>query len=74
MSGFEPETGDNMGKVADNVERKIEHLETKHRFLSNAVAALESRTHLSEDDQQRVHQLKKEKLAAKDALSGLRRG
>lgn len=63
-----------MGKVAENVERRIEHLQTKHRFLSNAVDALESRAHLSEDDQQRVHQLKKEKLAAKDALSGLKRG
>ena len=63
-----------MGKVTDNMERRIEHLETKHRFLSDAVAALESRTHLTAGDQQRVSQLKKEKLAAKDALSGLRRG
>ena len=62
-----------MGKLADNMGRKIDHLETKHRFLANAVDALESRTHLSEDDQQRVHQLKKEKLAAKDALIGLKR-
>jgi hypothetical protein len=62
-----------MGKATHNLDRTIEHLELKHRSLSHEVEALENRTHLSADDQQRVNQLKKEKLAAKDALSDLRR-
>lgn len=62
-----------MGKVANNVERQIERLELKHRSLSTEVEALENRLHLTGDDQHRVSQLKKEKLATKDALIGLKR-
>ena len=48
-------------------------LERKHAELSARVAQLESHNFLSPHEQLLVTALKKEKLAAKDALAGLKR-
>ncbi|MBT8452393.1 MAG: YdcH family protein [Deltaproteobacteria bacterium] len=50
-------------------ERQRSHLEQKHAELSERVAALDSRMSLTPAEELELHQLKKEKLYAKDALS-----
>ncbi len=49
-------------------ERQRSHLEKKHAELSERVAALDSRMSLTPSEELELHQLKKEKLWAKDAL------
>jgi len=49
-------------------ERQKSHLEKKHAALSERVAALDSRMSLTPAEELELHQLKKEKLYAKDAL------
>jgi hypothetical protein len=56
-----------------DVQFQIERLERRHGQLEAQVAGLERRLFLSGGDQLRVRSLKKEKLAAKDALADLRR-
>lgn len=49
-------------------ERQKSHLEQKHAELSERVAALDGRMSLTPDEELELHQLKKQKLQAKDAL------
>ena len=56
-----------------DVQFKIERLERRHSQLSMQVAELDRQLFLSQSEQQLVTELKKEKLAAKDALAGLKR-
>jgi len=49
-------------------ERQKSHLEKKHAELSERVAALDSRLSLTPSEELELHQLKKQKLRAKDAL------
>jgi hypothetical protein len=49
-------------------ERQKSHLEKKHAALSERVAALDSRMSLTPSEELELHQLKKQKLRAKDAL------
>jgi uncharacterized protein YdcH (DUF465 family) len=49
-------------------ERQKSHLEKKHAELSERVAALDSRISLTPAEELELHQLKKQKLYAKDAL------
>lgn len=55
-------------------EMQMNRLERKHADLSARVAELESHMFLSPHEQLLVTELKKEKLAAKDAIVGLKRG
>lgn len=55
-------------------ESKIERLERRHSQLSVQVAELDRHLFLSQTEQRLVTELKKEKLAAKDALADLKRG
>jgi hypothetical protein len=57
-----------------DLQTKIDRLERRHSQLSLQVAELDSHLFLSQTEQRLVTELKKEKLAAKDALAGLRRG
>jgi hypothetical protein len=56
------------------MQLQIDRLERRHLELAGEVANLERRQiFLSVSEQLRVRSLKKEKLAAKDALTGLKR-
>jgi len=50
------------------VERQKSHLEKKHAQLAERVAALDDRLSLTPGEELELHQLKKQKLWAKDAL------
>ncbi|MFI5306028.1 MAG: DUF465 domain-containing protein [Polyangiales bacterium] len=52
---------------------QVERLERKHVELKARIADLDRHVFLSAQEQQHLNELKKEKLAAKDALVGLRR-
>ena len=52
-------------------ERQRSHLEKKHAKLSARVQALDSRMSLTPDEELELHQLKKQKLWAKDALESV---
>jgi uncharacterized protein YdcH (DUF465 family) len=54
-------------------EKQIERLARKHAELDAEVSQIESKIHLSSDDEVHVRRLKKEKLRAKDALRSVRR-
>ncbi|MGD8863060.1 MAG: YdcH family protein [Myxococcales bacterium] len=54
------------------LQSQIDHLERKHRELSQRVEELDSHMHLTPSEQVQVATLKKRKLAAKDELSHLR--
>ena len=56
------------------LEVQIHRLERKHTALAARVAELESHLFLTTREQVLMTTLKKEKLAAKDALVDLRRG
>ena len=49
-------------------ERQKSHLEKKHAELAKRVEALDSRMSLTPSEELELHQLKKQKLRAKDAL------
>jgi hypothetical protein len=49
-------------------ERQRSHLEKKHAELAARVEALDNRLSLTPSEELELHQLKKEKLWAKDAL------
>ncbi len=55
-----------------SASKQAAHLEHKHQELKARVQELDSRLHLSVSEQVERQQLKKQKLAAKDALSHLR--
>ena len=50
------------------LERTRSHLEQKHKALAARVAELDRRLSLTPTEELELHQLKKEKLWAKDAL------
>jgi hypothetical protein len=52
---------------------QIERLERRHHALKEQIAELDSHRYLTISEQLLVHELKKEKLATKDLLVGLRR-
>ena len=52
---------------------QIERLEKRHVALKEQIAELDSHRYLTVAEQLLVHELKKEKLATKDLLVGLRR-
>lgn len=52
-------------------DRTREHLEKKHAQLAARVEALDSRRSLTPSEELELHQLKKEKLWAKDALASV---
>jgi hypothetical protein len=58
---------------ANKIEFQIDRLEKKHRHLQSKVAEYDGRVFLTSGEQNRLAELKKKKLAAKDALFGLRR-
>jgi len=49
-------------------ERQRSHLEQKHAQLAERIRALDSRRSLTPSEELELHQLKKAKLSAKDAL------
>lgn len=51
----------------------VNEVEQRHRSLAQQVDALERRAFLTPDEQRRISELKKLKLAAKDQLARLRR-
>ncbi|MCS6857071.1 MAG: YdcH family protein [Deltaproteobacteria bacterium] len=53
-------------------EKEIARLERKHQRLKELVAEYEGRLYLTPEEQRRLTELKKEKLATKDALFALR--
>jgi hypothetical protein len=55
-----------------DVQFQIDRLERRHHELKTRIAELDSHSFLSSHEQLRVAELKKEKLAAKDALVDLR--
>ncbi|MDH5672123.1 MAG: DUF465 domain-containing protein [Myxococcales bacterium] len=57
-----------------NVEQQIGRLERRHSELAARVERLDSGMYLTAEEQRRVTDLKKAKLAAKDALMALRSG
>jgi hypothetical protein len=52
---------------------QIERLERRHVALKEQIAELDGHRYLTVSEQLLVHELKKEKLATKDLLVGLRR-
>jgi hypothetical protein len=60
-------------RKADNTQFQIDRLERKHTELKAQIAEIHRRVFLSQQEQLQVTELKKEKLAAKDAIAGLRR-
>jgi hypothetical protein len=56
-----------------DVQFRIDRLERRYYELKTRVADLDRQPFLSSHEQLRVTELKKEKLATKDALAGLRR-
>ena len=63
-----------MARDRKSDEFQLSRLEQRHAALSARVAELESHVFLTQHEQLLVAALKKEKLAAKDALVGLKRG
>lgn len=55
-----------------NDEKEIDRLERRHRKLKDRVAQYEARLYLTANEQQALANLKKEKLATKDAMASLR--
>ena len=52
-------------------DRTRSHLEKKHAKLASRIEALDSRMSLTPNEELELHQLKKEKLWAKDALESV---
>lgn len=57
---------------ATDLEVQIQRFEKKHRHLQSKIAEYDGRVYLTSAEQSRLAELKKKKLAAKDALFGLR--
>ena len=55
-----------------DARKQVERLEHEHRALKHEVATIDGMTFLTAAEQIRRLQLKKRKLAAKDALESLR--
>lgn len=54
--------------ASDNVQQ----LQTRHQELAEEVRQLEKRAYLTPEEQRHITELKKQKLAAKDELFGLK--
>jgi hypothetical protein len=52
-------------------DRTRSHLEKKHAELASRIEALDSRMSLTPNEELELHQLKKRKLRAKDALESV---
>lgn len=52
---------------------RLQELQRLHRNLKEEVVRLERRAYLTPDEQRQLTELKKQKLAAKDELYGIRR-
>ena len=64
-----------MEKVTRKLDPRfqIERLERRHYALKEQIAELDGHRYLTVSEQLLVHELKKERLATKDLLVGLRR-
>ena len=60
-------------RKSDHPAAMLERLTRKHTDLSDRVAHIDGRLHLTSTDQAELNALKREKLAAKDALNALQR-
>lgn len=63
-----------MPETARGNRGRIEHLEQRHNTLSRQVDELERYRHLTAEQQFQITDLKKKKLATKDAISVLLTG
>lgn len=61
-----------MAKQTFDARSTLEHLEEQHRTLKRQVAYLDRRAFLTPAEQRKATDLKKRKLATKDAISALR--
>jgi uncharacterized protein YdcH (DUF465 family) len=57
-----------------STDSQIDRLQRRHSALKHQIATLADKRFLTVDEQEQVHELKKERLAAKDELVGLRQG
>ncbi|HEX2674443.1 MAG TPA: YdcH family protein [Polyangiaceae bacterium] len=53
---------------------RIDQLERRHSALKEQITLLDQRRYLTGEEESLVHELKKERLAAKDEITTLRRG
>ena len=60
-------------RKSDYPAAMLERLTRKHTDLSDLVAVIDDRLHLTASDQAQLNALKREKLAMKDALAALER-
>ena len=60
-------------RKSDHPAAMLERLTRKHTDLSDRIAHIDGRIHLTSTDQDQLTSLKREKLAAKDALAALER-
>jgi hypothetical protein len=67
-----PKWEDRMAKQTFESRITLEHLEEQHRMLARQVEYLDRRSHLTPAEQREATDLKKRKLATKDAISALR--
>ena len=61
-----------MAKQTFDSRITLEHLEEKHRYLKREVELLDRRAFLTPAEQREATDLKKKKLATKDAILALR--
>jgi uncharacterized protein YdcH (DUF465 family) len=61
-----------MAKQSFDSRYSLEQLEERHRSLKEQVHILERRAFLTPEEQRRATDLKKQKLATKDAISMMR--
>jgi len=61
-----------MAKQSFDSRMTLEHLEEQHRTLKRQVEYLDRRAHLTPSEQLEASDLKKKKLATKDAILALR--
>lgn len=60
-------------RKSDHPAVMLDRLQRKHTDLATRIASIDSQLHLTSNDQSELYLLKREKLAAKDALEALRR-
>ncbi|MDD9937427.1 MAG: YdcH family protein [Myxococcales bacterium] len=60
-----------MPNLRVDVQAQIDRIQRKHSELAERIDAIDSRLHLTSDEQLHVNSLKKQKLAMKDRLSDL---
>jgi hypothetical protein len=60
--------------MAEGQDKELDRLQRRHKKLKERVAEYEARVFLTTSEAAEVAKLKKEKLATKDAITGLRSG